>query len=82
MIGSDLDAKKTFVSEKVHKDVQSIFQLGASQETSNSSKLNNPVVVKSSDYTDGDGGKDKLILIQGEKPSNPASELIVLIIIR
>ncbi|ETT56330.1 hypothetical protein NYE24_12135 [Paenibacillus sp. FSL H7-0350] len=77
--GSDIEAKKKFVSDKIHPDVKAIFQMAQSTETPEDNKLKNATVIESEDYTDSTGGKDKLILIQGEKPSNPKSELVILI---
>jgi len=75
--GSDLDAKKSFVEEKVHADVKSVFQLAANSETPEKNKLLKPEVNGSVDY-ESEGKKGKLVLIQGEK-SGAASEFIVLI---
>ncbi|MEK3716915.1 hypothetical protein [Paenibacillus sp. FSL R7-0333] len=77
--GSDIEAKKKFVSDKIHPDVKAIFQMAESTETPEDNKLKNATVIESEDYTDSAGGKDKLILIQGEKPSNSKSELVILI---
>ncbi|MDT3427789.1 hypothetical protein J2Z22_003365 [Paenibacillus forsythiae] len=77
--GTDLEAKKKFVADNIYPDVQPIFQLAASQESTESSKLHNPKVLESKDYTDKEGGKNKIVLIEGEKSSVPKSELIILI---
>ncbi|WP_052410310.1 hypothetical protein [Paenibacillus durus] len=77
--GSDLEAKKKFVTDNIHPDVQPIFQLVQSDETTDDKKLKNPQVIESKDYTDAKGKTDKVVLIQGEKSSIPRSELIVLI---
>ncbi|MNB83173.1 hypothetical protein D3C75_300040 [compost metagenome] len=76
--GSDIEAKKKFVSENILPDVQPIFQMAESTETPENNKLKNPTVIETADYTDKDGGKDKLVLIQGEKSSSN-SELIIFI---
>lgn len=77
--GSDIEAKKKFVSDKIHPDVKEIFQMAESTETPEDNKLKNATVIESEDYADSAGGKDKIVLIQGEKPSNPKSELVILI---
>lgn len=77
--GSDIEAKKKFVSEKVHPDVQAIFQMAESSETPEDKKLKNATVIESGDYTDSEGRKDKIVLIQGEKRSDSKSELIIFI---
>lgn len=77
--GSDIEAKKKFVSEKIHPDVKSLFQMAESTETSEDNKLKNAIVIESGDYIDSEGGKDKIVLIQGEKLSDPKSELIIFI---
>ncbi|WP_449602750.1 hypothetical protein [Paenibacillus sp. Marseille-Q9583] len=74
--GSDIEAKKKFVSENILPDVQPIFQMAESTETPENNKLKNASVIESADYTDKDGGKDKIVLIQGEKSSS-SSELII-----
>lgn len=76
--GSDIEAKKKFVSENILPDVQPIFQMAESNVTPENNKLKNASVIESADYTDKDGGKDKIVLIQGEKSSS-SSELIVFI---
>lgn len=76
--GSDLEAKKKFVVENIHPDVQAIFKMAESTETSENNKLKNPAVVESVDYKDADGKKDKLVLVQGEKASSK-NEVIIFI---
>lgn len=76
--GSDIEAKKKFVSENIHPDVQPIFQMSESSETPENNKLKNASVIESADYTDKEGGKEKIVLIQGEKSSS-SSELIIFI---
>lgn len=57
--GSDIEAKKKFVSENILPDVQPIFQMAESTETPENNKLKNASVIESADYTDKDGGKTK-----------------------
>ncbi|ASA25152.1 hypothetical protein [Paenibacillus donghaensis] len=77
--GSDLEAKKKFVTENVHPDAQPLFQMAQSVETTDDHKVKNPKVLESEDYTDEEGTKVEVVLIQGEEASNPTSELIVFI---
>ncbi len=76
--GSDIEAKKKFVSENILPDVQPIFQMTESTETPENNKLKNVSVIESADYTNKDGEKDKIVLIKGEKSSS-SSELIIFI---
>lgn len=76
--GSDKEVREAFISEKIHPDVQSFFQLVINVQVPDADKLNDPKVIESAEYTDAEGGKDTAILIQGKKGTNPNSELIVL----
>ncbi|MEK3788073.1 hypothetical protein [Paenibacillus sp. FSL K6-1230] len=76
--GSDQEAREAFISNKIHPDVQSLFQLVVNVQVPEVDKLNDPKVIESTEYTDAEGGKDTAILIQGKKGTNPTSELIVL----
>ncbi|WP_060861931.1 hypothetical protein [Paenibacillus riograndensis] len=77
--GSDLEAKKNFITENVYPDAQPFFQMTQSMETPDNHKLKNPQVLESVDYADEKSMKVEAVLIQGEEGSNPKSELIVLI---
>ncbi|WP_051051681.1 hypothetical protein [Paenibacillus sonchi] len=77
--GSDMEAKKNFITENVYPDAQPLFQMAQSIETPDDHKLKNPQVLESVDYADEKGMKVEAVLVQGEEGSNPKSELIVLI---
>lgn len=77
--GSDGEAKKVFITDNVYPDAQPLFQMIQSVETPDDQKLKNPQVLESTHYSDEGGMKVEAVLIQGQKASNPKSELIVLI---
>lgn len=77
--GSDMEAKKNFITQNVYPDAQPVFQMAQSIETPGNHKLKNPQVLESVDYADENDMKVEAVLIQGEEASNPKSELIVLI---
>jgi hypothetical protein len=77
--GSDMEAKKNFITENVYPDAQPLFQMAQSIETPDDHKLKNPRVLESVDYADENDMKVEAVLVQGEEGSNPKSELIVLI---
>ncbi|OBZ13326.1 hypothetical protein [Bacillus sp. FJAT-26390] len=66
--GSDLDAKKKFVEEKVHNDVKPVFNLAAAAETAEENKLLNPKLIESIEYEEeGVKGSVNLIHADGDK---------------
>ncbi|GGF66989.1 hypothetical protein GCM10010912_09960 [Paenibacillus albidus] len=77
--GSDMEAKKKFVADNVHPDARPLFEMTQSVETTDDLKLKNPRILESKDYTDEKSMKVEIVLVQGEKASNPTSELIVVI---
>ncbi|MFE4709727.1 hypothetical protein ACFRAM_02530 [Paenibacillus sp. NPDC056722] len=80
MNGTDPEAKKAFITDNIHTEVQPIFQLLAAKEVPESSKLQDPKVLESQDYKDKEGKKNKIVLIEGTKSSLPNSEIIVLFV--
>lgn len=73
--GSDIDAKKQFVSENVRNDVKSIFELGASSVSEEKNMIKSPEVLGSSDY-ETSGMKGNIVLISGES----GNEIIMLVL--
>lgn len=76
---SDLEAKKKFVTEHLHPDVQALFAEDQMTETEPELKIRNPQVMESVDYTDEDGVQMEAVLIQGETRYRYYHEAIVLI---
>ncbi|NMM52167.1 hypothetical protein [Paenibacillus aquistagni] len=62
--GTDIEAKKKFVEDNVHPEIKSLFQLGQSTVSEESSMYKEPQVIESDDY-ESDGMKGTLVLIQG-----------------
>ncbi|ACT00236.1 hypothetical protein [Paenibacillus sp. JDR-2] len=73
--GTDREAAKKFVSEKIRPDTQSIFALGQDATPSEENMFKNPVVVASEDY-ETSGLKGKVVLVQSK--DDTSKELIVL----
>lgn len=73
--GSDSEAKKKFVEEKVRDDVKSVFELMASLGVEEENMLKKPMVIGSSKYQ-SDGLKGTITLIRSEDNK----ETIVLIL--
>ncbi|WNS43458.1 hypothetical protein [Paenibacillus sp. MMS20-IR301] len=76
---SDLEAKKQFVAEHLHPDVQSLFKTAQLSETEPELKVRRPHVIESVDYTDENGAQMEAVLIQGETRYKLYNEVIVLI---
>ncbi|AJS57801.1 hypothetical protein [Paenibacillus sp. IHBB 10380] len=76
--GTDLDAKKKFVDEKVHPDTKQILEFTISMVTEKNKMFLNPRVVETTDYESagkkgtltlmrGDGDKEFIALIMDDK---------------
>ncbi|WP_052380725.1 hypothetical protein [Paenibacillus camerounensis] len=76
---SDLEAKKQFVSEHLHPDVQALFASDQLTETEPELKVRHPRVIESVNYTDKDGNQTEAVLLQGETRYRLYNEVIVLI---
>lgn len=75
--GTDLDAKKKFVEEKVHPDIKPLFALGQNNVTDESKMYKDPKVMESIDYEEA-GKKGTLVLARGTVDGNE-KEIIVLV---
>jgi hypothetical protein len=65
--GTDAEAKKKFVKEHIHPDIQAIFELGASMTSDGKDYRDSPKVIQTIDYKNDKTGKDgKMILVQSK----------------
>ncbi|TQR47117.1 hypothetical protein [Paenibacillus popilliae] len=62
--GTDKEAKKKFVEEKVHPEAMPLFAMGMSLVTPEKNMYKNPKVIESTEY-EKDGEKATLVLLTG-----------------
>lgn len=63
--GTDVEAKKKFVDEKVHPETKQLYELAVSMVTEENKRFLNPKVVETKDYENA-GAKGTLTLIEGD----------------
>lgn len=63
--GTDTEAKKKFIEDQVHPEVQPIFELASSSITEEDNKFPNPKVIESKEI-ENEGEKATITLIQGD----------------
>jgi len=74
--GTDKEAKKKFVEEKVHPEAMPLFAMGISLEIPEKSMYKNPKVIESTEY-EKDGEKATIVLLSGTVDGKD-KEMIVL----